>query len=76
MRATWTISLGKLEKFTMDFVKSDFLKSQNLSFFKSHLRVFGIMIPRNFFSENIFCQKYLEKKIFLTIIIIIIIIDI
>ena len=39
----------KLEKFTKDFVKSDFLKSQNLSFFKSHLRVFGTMIAKKIF---------------------------
>ena len=52
-----------MEKFTKDFVKSDFLKSQNLSFFKSHLRVFGTMIPRKIFFPKIFCVKNIFKKI-------------
>ena len=63
-----------MEKITKDFVKSDFLKSQNLSFFKSHFRAFGPTIPnyfrekiffdfsknifRNIFSKNIFNKKY------------------
>ena len=54
-----------MEKFTKDFVKSDFLKSQNLSFFKSHLRVFGTMIPRKIFFPIFFWSKiFFEKNIF------------
>ena len=47
---------GKGEKFTKDFAKSDFLKYQNLSFFKSHFRAFGPMIKKKifFFTKNIF----------------------
>ena len=57
------------EKFTKDFEKSDFLKSQNLSFFKA---ISEHLVPRfhkkYFFSENIFFEKiFMTQNIFLGI---------
>ena len=60
--SNYPLMMIKLEKFTKDFVKSDFLKSQNLSFLKSHLRVFGTMIPRKIFFPKIFCVKNIFSK--------------
>ena len=51
-----------MEQFTKNFVKSDILKSKNLSFFQSHFRAFGSTIPKKIFFPKIFCFKNILPK--------------
>ena len=48
---------GKGEKFTKDFAKSDFLKYQNLSFFKAISEHLVQRLKKKYFFPKIFSEK-------------------